>query len=192
LGPLNLSRRKHRHSLRSVPNSAGSQDRSALPSSIDSTDLPSESLPAPAAEDQSSRALNAPLPSATVVICTRNRPADLNASLDAITRLNPGPDEILVVDNSDGDPATERAAREHGARCVVESGIGLSRARNRGLAESLSQIVAFIDDDALPTEDWLGQLLLAFADPRIALVYGEVESPGTTRDRSLPVRSICA
>lgn len=178
--------------MRSAPKGAGFNNRSAVPSSTGSTNLPSEFLQSPAAGDQPSYALNAPLLGATVVVCTRNRSADLNASLDAITRLNPSPDEILVVDNSDGDPAAERTAREHGARYVVESVIGLSRARNRGVAESLSQIVAFIDDDALPSEDWLEQLLVPFADPRIALVYGEVESPGTTCDRSLPVRSISA
>ena len=141
---------------------------------------------------QSSCAFDAQLPGVTVVVCTRNRPDDLTASLDALIRLNPSPNEILVVDNSDGDPAVERAAREHGARYVVERGIGLSRARNRGLAESSAEIIAFIDDDALPSQDWLEQLLAPFADPAIAMVCGEVESTGASRDRSLPVRSVGA
>ena len=89
--------------MRSRPNSDGLQDRSAAASSIDSRNLPSESSQCQVAGVQSSPALDAPLPGVTVVVCTRNRPDDLTASLDAISRLNPGPNEILVVDNSDGN-----------------------------------------------------------------------------------------
>ena len=145
----------------------------------------------PAARAQPSCALNAPLPGVTVAVCTRNRPHDLTALLDAIVRLNPGPNEILVVDNSDGDPATERAARDRGARYVVESGIGLSRARNRGLAESRSEIVAFIDDDAVPSEHWLEHLLVPFADPLVASVSGDVAFHGVPRNtEAAPMRIV--
>lgn len=169
--------------------SAGLQDSSAAASSIDSRYL--ATLPSRAVGVHSSCSSNAPLPGVTVVVCTRNRPDDLIASLDALIRLNPSPNEILVVDNSDGDPAVERAARDRGARYVVESGIGLSRARNRGLAESLSQIVAFIDDDAVPSEHWLEQLLAPFADPQVASVSGDVAFHGVPRNaEAAPVRIV--
>ena len=177
--------------MRSRPNSDGLQDRSVAASSIDSRNLPSESSQCQVAGVQSSRALDAPLPGVTVVVCTRNRPDDLTSSLDAISRLNPGPNEILVVDNSDGDPAVERAARERGARYVVEREIGLSRARNRGLAESRSQIVAFIDDDAVPSENWLELLLSPFADPQVASASGDVAFHGVPRNaEAAPVRIV--
>jgi glycosyltransferase involved in cell wall biosynthesis len=52
----------------------------------------------------------------------------------------------------------------------------LSRARNRGLAESNSEIVAYLDDDAVPDERWLEFLLEPFADPRVAVVTGGTNS----------------
>lgn len=123
-----------------------------------------------------------PLPAVAVVICTRNRPDDLNNCLNAISRLNSRPDEILVIDNSEGDSATEREAREHGVRYIVERAAGLSRARNRGLAESSSEVVAFIDDDALPCEDWLEQILAPFVDSQVAAVSGPLTAPGEPRN----------
>lgn len=165
----------------SVANSVSLEDRSGGDTSNEFRDLPLESFQGRPAGVRSSSASNSPFPVISVVVCTRNRPDDLTACLDAISRLDPGPDEILVVDNSDGDPAAERVAREHGARYVVEREIGLSRARNRALAESSSEIVAFIDDDALPKENWLEQLLAPFVDPQVASVSGDVAFHGAPR-----------
>lgn len=176
----------------STTNSVSLEDRSGGDTSNEFGHLPLESLQGRPAGVQSSSASNSRFPAVSFVVCTRNRPNDLTACLDAISRLNPGPDEILVVDNSDGDPAAERTASEHGARYIVERAIGLSHARNRALAESSSEIVAFIDDDAQPSEDWLEQILVPFADPQIAMVSGQVEPVGIRRDRSLPVRFLDA
>lgn len=120
----------------------------------------------------------------SIVICTRNRPDDLRKCLKAISQLHRSPDEVLVVDNTAGDNETERAAREVGARYVVESLPGLSRARNRGLAESSSEIVVYVDDDAVPTAHWLGPLIEPFIDPGVAAVTGETVPPESARANS--------
>lgn len=150
-----------------------------------------ESSTGPGTQLPSFSARKPPLPSVTAVVCTRNRPSELATCLDAISRLNPRPDDVLVVDNSAGDAATERVAREHAARYVVERTEGLSRARNRGLAESTTEIVAYIDDDAIPCEDWLEQILAQFADPKVASVSGDVAFPGIPRKiETAPARVI--
>jgi glycosyltransferase involved in cell wall biosynthesis len=113
----------------------------------------------------------------TVVICTRYRPAFLTKCLEAVTALNPAADQILVVDNTQGDREAEAAARQFAARYIVEPTAGLSYARNRGLAECNTDIVAYIDDDALANQDWLGLLLEPFEDPRIAAVTGRIITP---------------
>ena len=151
-----------------------------------------ESFTGPPTQLPSFSARKLPPPTVTVVVCTRHRPVELANCLDAISKLNPRPDDVLVIDNSEGDPATERVAREHGVRYLIERASGLSRARNRGLAESTSEIVAYIDDDAIPCEDWLEHILAPFADPEMAMVSGEVEPEGVVRDRTAPVRSLCA
>ena len=113
---------------------------------------------------------------ASVVICTRNRPDELRNCLAAISRLRRAPDEVVVVDNTAGDSKTEEATRDAHARYVVEPVEGLSRARNRGLIESRGDIVVYVDDDAVPTEHWLRYLLEPFSDPCVAAVTGETIS----------------
>ena len=131
---------------------------------------------------QTPSARRLPLPTVTIAICTRNRAEDLKTCLHAIACLNPRPDEILVVDNSEGDRVTEEVAQKRGVRYVVEPAAGLSRARNRALAESTCEIVAYMDDDALPSEDWLEHILAPFADPLVASASGPVAPSGAARN----------
>ncbi len=114
---------------------------------------------------------------ATIVICTRNRPALLRKCLESIAHLEPAPAEVLVVDNTTGDKETEAVAREFAAIYTVEPIQGLSRARNRGLAESKSEIVAYLDDDAMPDVRWLGYILGPFKHPEVAAVAGRIVTP---------------
>ena len=119
-------------------------------------------------------------PSVSLVICTQHRPYELRQCLQALQRLTTRPSEVLVVDNTAGDPATEEAACSAGARYVVEPVSGLSRARNTALAASTSEIVAFIDDDARPEPDWLEHILEPFSDPAVAVVTGKVQTPASS------------
>lgn len=116
----------------------------------------------------------------TVVICTRNRAGLLAKCLAAVAQLDPAPDRILVIDNSDGDKQAEGTAAEFSAQYVVEPVPGLSRARNRGLSECDTEIVAFLDDDAVPATGWLGALVAPFADQNIAASTGRVLLPGSS------------
>ncbi len=112
-------------------------------------------------------------PTATVVVCTRNRSQLLGKCLEAVAALKPAPDEVLVVDNSAGDNEAEAIAKMFSARYSIEPVTGLSRARNRGMAESNTDIVTFLDDDSVPDEHWLEHILTPFADPKVAAVTGE-------------------
>lgn len=118
----------------------------------------------------------------TVVICTRNRPGLLAKCLAAVARLVPAPDKILVIDNSEGDKQAESTAAEFSAQYIVEPVPGLSRARNRGLGECDTDIVAFLDDDAVPAPGWLGALVAPFAEENIAASTGRVLLPGSKPD----------
>jgi glycosyltransferase involved in cell wall biosynthesis len=132
------------------------------------------------------------VPTVTVVICTRNRPAPLGKCLEAVSRLNPPPDDVLVVDNSEGNRETELLAQKFSVRYIVETVPGLSRARNRGMDESKTEIVAYLDDDSVPDEDWLEFILAQFTDPHVAVVTGESILPNSaTADvRREPLRSV--
>jgi cellulose synthase/poly-beta-1,6-N-acetylglucosamine synthase-like glycosyltransferase len=81
---------------------------------------------------------------------------------------------VIVVDNSSGDEATRAVAVSSGARYVVEPRRGVSRARNSGAQVATSDVVAYVDDDAVPDPGWLAALLTEFCDPRVAAVTGRI------------------
>lgn len=115
-------------------------------------------------------------PRLTVVVCTHDRPTDLARCLEALTALERRV-EVLVVDSASELPCRELvdgfANRLPGLRYIREGEPGLSRARNRGVAEASGEFVAFVDDDAAPRPDWAKHLLAAFAsDDRIGCVGG--------------------
>jgi glycosyltransferase involved in cell wall biosynthesis len=112
-------------------------------------------------------------PECTVVVCTRQRPAALARCLAALDLDHPSY-EVLVVDNSAGDPDARRLAADAGARYVVIQAPGLSRARNAGARAARGAIVAFIDDDAVPERDWLRRHADALADRSLAASTGRI------------------
>jgi cellulose synthase/poly-beta-1,6-N-acetylglucosamine synthase-like glycosyltransferase len=68
---------------------------------------------------------------------------------------------------------------------VIEPVRGLSRARNRGLYECDTNLVAFLDDDVIPAHDWLGPLLAPFADEQTAATVGLVITPDSQKTDGL-------
>jgi glycosyltransferase involved in cell wall biosynthesis len=119
------------------------------------------------------RLKNFPLPSASVALCTRDRPDDVRRCLGALTRLHDDGQEILVIDNSPSTEATRQIVESHPTvRYVREPRPGLNIARNRALREARHDIVAFTDDDAAPDRNWLRALLQNFSDPLVLCVTG--------------------
>ena len=111
-------------------------------------------------------------PTCSVVICTRNRPEALDRCLQALAQLAYPRYEVLVVDNAPSDGSTLEVARRWGVRYLVEPAPGLSRARNSGARACSSEVIAFIDDDAVPEPVWLSRLAARFRDPGVAAVTG--------------------
>ncbi len=116
-----------------------------------------------------------PVPIATVVVCTRDRPEDLQRCLEAFMRLPDDGQEYLVIDNCPATDATMELVKNYPkVRYVREDVPGSSAARNRALREAKHEFVAFTDDDASPDPNWLRSLLQNFSDPRVMCVTGLV------------------
>lgn len=112
------------------------------------------------------------VPSVTIAVCTRDRPEDLRNCLNGLTHLL-GCDEILVVDNRPMSDATFKLAQSYPqVRYVREDRPGLNVARNRAICEARHDIVAFIDDDAIPDPMWLKTVRKGFDDGRVMCVTG--------------------
>jgi glycosyltransferase involved in cell wall biosynthesis len=113
---------------------------------------------------------------ATVVICTRDRPVGLRATLASLQRQTDLDFSVLVVDNGSNSAASAAVVEELGLpRCeyIVEPWPGLSRARNRALGTVHTDLVAWIDDDEVADTCWVSRLKEGFAhEVRPAAVCG--------------------
>lgn len=122
----------------------------------------------------------------SVVVCTHDRLHALEECLAAIAAGTQSAAEVIVIDSAPAHESAEQVAKRWGATYVFEQQAGLSRARNRGARESVSDVIAFLDDDAVPEKGWLEPLLAEFANPAVALVAGRLLPPETDMDL-LPV-----
>lgn len=87
----------------------------------------------------------------SVIIPTYNRKEELRRALDSVLNQTKKPDEIIVVDGGSND-GTKLILQEYAARGVrtfLQTGEGVSNARNEGIRESGNEWVAFLDSD-----DW--------------------------------------
>ena len=117
---------------------------------------------------------------ATIVICTRNRPESLRRCLEMLDHR-----DILVVDNASDNDETRQVAEAAGVRYVVEPRIGVNRARNTAARHCTSDVLAYVDDDTIPTPEWLPNLLKEFDDPRVMCAGGRIlPGDGVTIDTS--------
>ncbi len=130
-------------------------------------------------------------PSFTVVVCTHNRPAELDRCLRSLRKLSYPNFDVLVVDSAPHDgTAAEIASRNH-ARYLVEPIPGVSRARNLGARACTSSAIAFLDDEAIADPGWLRGLAREFEDPQVMAVAGRIQSiPGSQPD--LEEARLCA
>jgi glycosyltransferase involved in cell wall biosynthesis len=102
----------------------------------------------------------------SVVICTYNRANILQGALESLLQqiLDKSLYEIIVVDNASTD-GTRKVVQEfisnfkdYNIKYIYEPRQGLSNARNAGYENSLSEYVAYIDDDARAMPDWLSNI----------------------------------
>ena len=116
----------------------------------------------------------------SIIVCTRGRPAILRECLEALQKVSYEPIEILVVDNAPPDDATKEVVGaflqiDPRIRYTCEPRPGLSRARNRGVAEAKFDILAFTDDDIVVDPGWPTALAAGFAaDAGAACITGLV------------------
>jgi Predicted glycosyltransferases len=112
------------------------------------------------------------------VVCTRNRGDTVVAAVRTILD-NDHPDfEVIVVDQSTND-LTERALgplrSDSRFRYMKSSTSGLSNARNIGIGEARSDVVAMTDDDCVVPRSWLSRVDDVFMnDSRVAMLLGSV------------------
>jgi glycosyltransferase involved in cell wall biosynthesis len=121
----------------------------------------------------------------SVVIPVLNAGQDFERCLQAlVSQTHPQEQyEVLVVDNGSTDDSIAIARRYPRITLILESECGPYAARNRGAVEARGDVIAFIDPDCIPNQDWLEQIATAMTEPATAVVLGR---------RSLPAGPVLA
>jgi glycogen(starch) synthase len=115
----------------------------------------------------------------SIVINTLNRGTLLAKTLESFRWLKyEGDFEVIVVNGPSTDNSQEVIdswlPHIRAARCDVAN---LSISRNIGICMARGDVVAFIDDDAIPEPEWLTQLAQAYTDAGIGGAGGRVLDP---------------
>jgi glucosyl-dolichyl phosphate glucuronosyltransferase len=119
----------------------------------------------------------------SVVVCTYNRYDVLPDALVGLEQqsLPRSKYEVIVVDNS-SDRRTQRSfwrRSQHvfAVNLKIQPEPGLSKARNTGLLAATAPLVAYVDDDAVASPEWLEALVRLFNDEPNAGIAGGPVAP---------------
>lgn len=115
----------------------------------------------------------------SVIICTKNRLDDFKNTVVSLIRQNRLPDELIVVDSSDGPIIQDyvSAMEAQFPCCYFRAPLGLTRARNVGVQKSRGDLLFFFDDDVDLEANYLARVEQAFkSDPaaEIGAVGGRI------------------
>jgi glycosyltransferase involved in cell wall biosynthesis len=117
-------------------------------------------------------------PQIAAIICTHNRDQYLGAAIDSLLVQDYDDCEILVIDNASDDRTAEIVKERLDnprLRYIYEPTLGLSVARNRGAKETTAPILAYLDDDAVASPQWLGVFVEAYnKNEKLAIAGGKV------------------
>lgn len=119
----------------------------------------------------------------TAIICTYNRVQYLKKAIKSLVGQTLSKDdyEILVIDNGSTDNTREVVlggfSYVQNLLYFYESAPGLSQARNTGWRKARGRYVAYLDDDAIASSQWLEKILDVFGktERKIGCVGGKVE-----------------
>jgi len=111
----------------------------------------------------------------SVVINTYNRAPSLAVTLDSLRFLDHPDFEVIVVNGPSTDASPQLLDRWKDRVKVGHCPItNLSVSRNIGIAMASGDVVAFIDDDAVPEPEWLRQLEAGYSSEVVGAVGGMV------------------
>lgn len=117
----------------------------------------------------------------SIVICTYNRDEFLERSLKSLSHIQYKNFEVVVVNGPSTDRTREILDGYKGKIKIENNAFAnLSISRNLGIAAASGDVVAFLDDDAIPEPDWLHQIAEVYEKngERIGGAGGRVYGPG--------------
>lgn len=99
-----------------------------------------------------------------VIVCTKDRPVELTRCLDALERQDDPPDRVLIIDSSlNIEALLDRNDPLHVVHLSATPGLTRQRNVGLGLLRPDTEIVHFLDDDAVPEPGYLREMNAALA-----------------------------
>jgi glycosyltransferase involved in cell wall biosynthesis len=113
----------------------------------------------------------------SIIVPTFNRPGQLTACLQALTRLDypRAHFEVIVVDDGSERPieaAVSSFCNQLNITLITQPHSGPAIARNKGATHAKGELLAFTDDDCIPIPDWLKALAMRFAETPEDMIGG--------------------
>jgi O-antigen biosynthesis protein len=125
------------------------------------------------------------MPRVTIVVPTRNRPADLLGCVQSLQHLDYPDFEVLIVDQSPNDVCEIAVKKLDDTRLklIRTTTVGRSRGANLGAFYASGSIIAFTDDDITVPAGWLKRITAIFRKEQdVGVYYGAVAA--APHDRS--------
>jgi GT2 family glycosyltransferase len=123
--------------------------------------------------DVAGGARGTPDPTVSVVVATYRRAQQLGECLSGLGQQVRPPEEIVVVRrNDDSDAGSVLRTCSQRVHEVIVDEPGQVAALRAGAVRATGDVIAFLDDDAVPRRDWLKRLLAPYSDPAVAAVGG--------------------
>ncbi len=116
--------------------------------------------------------LDHPWPKISVVVCAYNEEQWIEECLTHATTMQYPDFEVLLMDDGSTDRTVEIANAIPGTIVHELPHAGLSVARNEGYRRASGEVVAYLDADAYPSQEWLYYLALAYDGPTVGGVGG--------------------
>ncbi len=120
------------------------------------------------------------LPKVSIVVCSYNGARTLRECLTSLQDLHYPDYEVVFVDDGSKDNTQEIMKDFPHVRNIVQKNMGLSVARNVGIAAATGEVVAFTDSDCMADRDWLYFLVHTLLSSDFAAVGGPNISPPAT------------
>ncbi len=110
----------------------------------------------------------------SIVIVSRGRPDALKRCLLGISQLQYFNFEVVVVADPRGIEAAQSMAFSDDLKLLPFDKANIAVARNMGLTQAAGEVIAFIDDDAVPEPQWLRYLVAPAVQSDVAAMGGFV------------------
>ncbi len=117
----------------------------------------------------------------SVIVPTYNRKSDLACCLNALENqgLSKVDYEVIVVDDGSND-GTSAFLKDFQSNTLlqfsfyIQHNSGPALARNLGIKHAKAELIAFTDDDCVPQEQWLKDLICAFPKDKSCAAIGGI------------------